>query len=318
MTTRPRFMHPKTGVEHSGEKVDSANGYDIIDCEVCGFRHVIPIPTPEELDELYRNTYYLDDKPNYFKEAQEDQEWLNATHANYYGILEELLEENERSLLEIGSGPGHFLAIGKERGWKVVGFEPSTLACEHSRKSGVETINGPFDESLAREWGPFDVVYMNDVLEHLPDPVSTLRSVTEVLNPQGLLFIISPNDYSPLQRILRESFDFGPYWLAPPQHLSYFNFESVERLLDRLGFDVVDALGTYPMEFFLLSGRNYIGDNEVGRTCHSERKEFECSLYSHAPNLLNNYFRYLASEGIGRQFVIVARKKDRLKNHPSE
>ena len=318
MTTRPSFIDPKTGVEHSGERVDSANSYDIIDCAVCGFKHVIPIPSPEELDRLYRDTYYIDDKPDYFKEAQEDLDWLNATHANYYDILENLLEEDERSLLEIGSGPGHFLSIGKERGWSVVGFEPSTMACEHSRKSGIETINGPFDKAPAQERGPFDVVYMNDVLEHLPDPAGTLRCVAEVLKPRGLLCIISPNDYSPLQLILRQNLGFGPYWLAPPQHLSYFDFESIERLLDRLGFDVVDALGTYPMEFFLLSGRNYIGNDEVGRACHSERKEFECSLYSHAPDRLNGYFRYLASDGIGRQFVIVARKTECSESRQSE
>lgn len=317
MTTRRSYVYPPTGIEHVGRTIDSANDYDIIECERCGFKHVIPIPTPEELNALYRDKFYLDDKPDYFKEAEEDLEWWMATYANYYDIFEGLLQDDERTLLEIGSGAGHFLKSGKDRGWRVLGFEPSTLACEYSERLGVDAINKSFDEDQARRHGLFDVVYMNDVLEHLPDPLDTLKCAAKVLSPDGLLCIVSPNDYNPLQLALRDKLDFKPYWLAPPLHLSYFDFDSIEDVLGRLGFGIADALGTFPMEFYLLSGRNYVDDKKVGRVCHSERKEFELNLYKYAPKLLNSYFRFLASEGIGRELVVIARRKTGSSSSPS-
>ena len=40
--------------DHSGPLIDSAKGFDVIECEPCGFKHIVPIPTPEELDAVYR------------------------------------------------------------------------------------------------------------------------------------------------------------------------------------------------------------------------------------------------------------------------
>lgn len=318
MPDRRSYVYPQTGIEHTGRTIDSANGYEIIECESCGFKHAIPIPTPEELNTLYKDKFYLDEKPDYFKEVEEDLEWWKATYANYYEIFEGLLEDDARSLLEIGSGPGYFLMSGQERGWRALGFEPSTLACEYSRRLGVDAVNEPFDEKQVEKHGPFDVVYMNNVLEHLPDPLGTLKCAAETLNPKGLICIVSPNDYNPLQKVLRDRLEFRPYWLAPPQHLNYFDFESIARSLGRLGFRIVEAMGTFPMEFFLLSGRNYVSDNEMGRACHSERKEFEHNLYRFAPEQLNSYFRFLASEGMGREFVVIARRETGSEDSPSD
>ena len=314
MSEKRKFVYPPTGVTHKGPVIDSANGYEIIECEQCGFKHVVPIPTPEELNVLYRDKYYLDEKPDYFKEVEEDLEWWKATCVNYYKIFERLLKDDARSLLEIGSGPGYFLKCGQERGWKVLGFEPSTLACDYSKRLGVSAVNEPFDKGQVGKHGKFDVVYMNMVLEHLPDPLGTLKCATEVLKPEGLLCIMSPNDYNPLQDILRRNLDFKPYWLAPPQHLNYFDFKSIEKAIKRFGFRIVESLGTFPMEFFLLGGKNYVGDNKVGRSCHFMRKEFEQNLYKYSPEQLTDFFRFLASKEFGREFVVIAKRGSVPKN----
>ena len=46
--------------EHQGNVFDSVNDFEIIDCQKCGFKHTVPIPQPEELDEVYREEYYLE------------------------------------------------------------------------------------------------------------------------------------------------------------------------------------------------------------------------------------------------------------------
>lgn len=54
--------------------------------------------------------------------------------------------------------------------------------------------------------------------------------------------------------------------MSPPEHINYFNFESITRLLERNGFSIIEITSTFPLELFLLMGDNYIGNNEIGKT----------------------------------------------------
>ncbi len=309
MSEIKHFIYPPTGVEHYGEVVDSKDGFDVIECKICGFKHVIPIPTPEELDKLYKDKFYSTEKPRYFKDVEEDLEWWELTYHYYYELFEKYCPKGNRRLLEIGSGPGYFLKCGKEHGWDVLGFEPSRQAYEYSQKFGVKVINDFFSERNADKYGKFDVVYMNTVIEHLPDPISLIKIAKSVLNPKGVICIISPNDYNPLQNILREKLGYEPWWVAPPQHINYFDFESIKKLLERLGFEVVESTGTFPMEFFLLSGDNYVGNDKLGRKCHLKRKTFEGNMYKYGSKQLNLIYKFLAKQGIGREFVVIGTVK---------
>lgn len=290
---------------HSGLIIDSIENYDVIDCQVCQFKHIVPIPTVEDLEKLYGSQFYAKDKANYFKDAEEDLDWWLETYNNYLKLLAKQVPG--RKLLDIGSGPGYFLKAAPGLGWQAVGFEPSRLAYEYSSGKGVEVVNDFFSAKKAKKFGLFDVVCLSLVLEHLPNPVEILQDVKTVLHPGGLVFILSPNDYNPLQKILRENLKFKPWWVAPRHHINYFDFGSIKNLLKKLNFTVVDCLATYPMEFFLLEGLNYVGRRTVGRKCHNYRKAFEINLYRGNPELLNSMYRQLAKHNIGREFVIIAR-----------
>jgi hypothetical protein len=62
------------------------------------------------------------------------------------------------------------------------------------------------------------------------------------------------------------------------------------------------------MEFFLLCGENYVGNDALGKQCHDRRKALEKNLYSHNAGLYEALGRSLAGLGIGREFVVVAKK----------
>ena len=78
-------------------------------------------------------------------------------------------------------------------------------------------------------------------------------------------------------------YDLNRWWVVVPDHISYFNFENVPPILERLGFCIEDTMGDYPMEFFLLMGRDYISQPELGRACHLERVELEMSMPAQQP-----------------------------------
>ena len=264
--------------KHTGPLLDTIKGIDIIDCTQCGFAHINPIPTPEELQKLYNEDYYASEKPLYIKRHREDLDWWEIHYGLRYDYLESVLPEGRRRLLDIGTGPGFFALHGQKRGWEVKAIEPSRQAAAHVRGMGIDVYEGIFEEAILPDLGMFDVVHMSNVLEHIPNPIDFVNWCHQLLRPGGILCIETPNDYSPFQEALRDGCGVAPWWAVPEHHINYFNFNSLNHLLSQHGFDVVHAEASFPMEMFLLMGKNYLGNDSVGRACHALRKSFEKNL----------------------------------------
>ena len=296
-------------MEHIGEVIDSKNGFDVIECETCGFKHIVPIPTDEELDVYYRNQFYDEDKPGYFDHHRENLEWWNAVYDERYTLFEEYLPTERRRILDVGSGPGYFLKLGKERNWKTLGIEPSVQAFNHAKSLGLEIVNEFLSETSIKGLGKFDAIYINSVLEHLPEPKKTVNICYQLLNPGGLLFICVANEYNPLQQILRNYSNYQPWWLVPPQHINYFSINSIRKLVTSCEFEIMNSTTTFPMELFLLMGDNYVGNDPIGKICHNRRKNLEFSLIN-SGNITLKQKLYKAFEklDIGREIELLARK----------
>lgn len=295
--------------EHEGPCVARKNGYDIIHCEMCGFRHAVPLPSPAELEREYRETYYADEKPTFLAHAGEDQQWAELAQTDRLEAFERILGPGRRRLLDIGSGPGFFLKTAKNRGWSTIGIEPSRQAAAHSRTLGLEVMEGFFGADTAPVLGTFDAINLNNVLEHVPDPVAILRAARSILEPGGAICVNVPNDFSPLQVAAAATQGTGEWWIAPPHHLNYFDFATLANLLERLEFEVAEKTTSFPMEAFLLMGDNYTADPALGRASHTKRKKFDLALEAAGlKETRRAFYRALAQTGIGREAVIVAVK----------
>ena len=104
------------------------------------------------------------------------------------------------------------------RGWEAYGIEPNrALARGLSESRGLPVHAGTLDD-LPANWGQFDAITLFHVIEHVPDPRTTLRKVATLLRPGGALLIVTPNVASIEHRL------FGQYWYAlqPPEHLGCF------------------------------------------------------------------------------------------------
>lgn len=295
--------------QHKGNLLDRVREFDVIDCEACRFSHIVPIPTERELEEVYRDEYYSHVIPNHVDERREDLDWWNGVFEAHYDFFESKLPIDQRRILDVGSGPGYFLQKGQERGWEALGIEPSNQALTYSRNLGLDIIEGFLDEKLASQIGQFNVVHMHEVLEHILNPAQMLQLVHGLLHPGGILCVIVPNDYNPLQKALRESCGYQPWWLAPPHHVNYFNFSSLSFLVEKAGFEVLHETATFPMELFLLMGDNYIGNNQVGRAMHAKRKQLEMNMTKAGCSALwEKVYSSLAELKIGREVVLYARR----------
>jgi SAM-dependent methyltransferase len=299
-------------VTHEGKVLDSVKGYDVIDCKRCGFKHIIPIPSAEELEKIYRNDYFTKERPSYIDRHLEDTEWLSLVYDERYKVFEQHLRfsgPDRPRILEIGPGPGIFLVRGQERGWDTVGIEPSAQAAARIRKIGLQVVETYLTKDSALELGKFDAVHMNEVLEHMPDPAEVLGLVHRLLRPDGLLCVAVPNDYNPFQTALREERGFAPWWVAPPHEINYFDLQSLERLLARTGFEVIDRDATFPIDLFLLMGDNYVGNDELGRACHRKRMKMEQTLNAAGlTELKKKWYHSMCSIGLGRLVILYGRR----------
>jgi hypothetical protein len=93
-----------SGNDHDGPLITRVHDYDVIACEVCGFRHVIPLPDPRSLERASRETHYREEKPAFLAHAGEDQEWAALSQRDRLECFESLLSSNRRRLLDVGAG----------------------------------------------------------------------------------------------------------------------------------------------------------------------------------------------------------------------
>lgn len=133
--------------------------------------------------------------------------------------------------LEIGCGAGDLLNQMKEIGWQTVGIDFDPVAIAAAKQRGLDVRVGDL-ESQEFSDGSFDVVLMKHVLEHLPDPQYSMRTIRRILRPGGRLIAVTPNVDS------WGSSRFGKDWrgLEPPRHLHLFNLQSTTLLIENTGF----------------------------------------------------------------------------------
>lgn len=297
------------GLHNGPELIQDGNGHAVIDCVKCGFAHLSPKPTEEELADYYANAFYETHSPSDWaeKEAAEQPYW-EIEYDDRLSAFAEILQKPHGKLLDVGCGGGWLLSYAAGRGWQALGIEPSRSMWERAaRRSSV--LQGTFPGVDLSEHVPFDAVHLKLVLEHVSDPLAVLRAVHEVLRPGGVVVVQAPNDFNSLQLASRKLLNKDPWWVAHPVHVNYFTFESLERTLRRCGFEPQMREATFPMEWFLLQGIDYIGRDDIGRKCHGQRMALERNLEAVGlSNLRRGFSRWLASEGIGREAIVYAIK----------
>jgi 2-polyprenyl-3-methyl-5-hydroxy-6-metoxy-1,4-benzoquinol methylase len=134
-------------------------------------------------------------------------------------------------VLDLGCGSGDWLLSMRELGWQVAGIEFDENAATIGRQRGLEVLNGSLEQFwLADE--SFDAITLNHVVEHLPDPIGTLRECLRILRPGGKIVIFTPNGSS-LSHCIYDQFWRG---LEPPRHLHIFSLDSLRRALQSAGF----------------------------------------------------------------------------------
>jgi len=127
-------------------------------------------------------------------------------------------------LLEVASGQGFLLKAAVEAGWQATGNDISPRVAERARElSDAPFLVGPI-ESIELEHAAYDIVVLNNVLEHLESPRTVLQQLTAALRPAGVMYLQTLSGQSLSMWAQR-----GNWYYFHPAHLYVPNLYSMQQ-----------------------------------------------------------------------------------------
>ena len=212
------------------------DSFRMVRCHQCQHIYLNPRPTSEMASVIYPTTYYsyagTMSVPNslmrYVKRAVVTRRFRRVVGHGAKGRV-----------LEVGCGDGDLLVSLRAAypNLELVGldfrFHPEIA--KRLSGDGIEMITGMAETALLPE-ASFDIVIMNQLIEHLWEPDRVLSACQRAMRPGAILTLETPNPESYDRRSFREGL-WGAYYF--PRHLNLFSPSNLQRLLERNGFQVV-------------------------------------------------------------------------------
>ena len=284
-----------------------------------GFYEVAVKPTPAELEKYYANQFYQDCVTVSYAKKYTDAEmtYINNKNGEAAAIIKKYFGSDltGKKYLDIGCGEGFTVKHFSFEGCTVSGLDYSDYGIKSHNPDMLDFFQQcdilEYCKQLIKRKARFDIINLDNVLEHVIDPIGLLNDIWNLLADRGVLRIQVPNDFSPCQEELFRLHKVNRhYWISMPGHLSYFNAGSLKKLLTTMNFNIITVLGDYPIEFFLFNDNtNYVNNPEVGKSCHESRVFTENFLYRADFEKTVKLYEAMGELGIGRVMTFYVTKR---------
>lgn len=212
--------------------------FNFMRCQACETLFVSPRPPLSQLNDFYSAPWITHWNDKIFPVSEQSRrEKIFYPRAERVFELCNKYAIGANTLVDVGAGFGTFCEEMEKRNFfnNIVAVEPSQdLACT-CRARGINTIEKPIEEVALQN---IDVITNFELIEHLFSPEAFLRSCANILAPNGLLILTTPNIKGfdlILLGMLSEN-------VAAPEHLNYFNPHSISLLLEKCGFSTLEIL----------------------------------------------------------------------------
>jgi SAM-dependent methyltransferase len=252
------------GLEIFDDRYGEPNRYQLAHCRACGHMATAPRLRESDLPALYGNHYPRKgiEATDVSREASKVKRpfaalsrWWNGTNnQGQYSVRAGEL------MLDVGCGSGVSLLEAKALGATAFGIEADPnirpIAAALSLNIHFGSLRDQPFSGLR-----FDLVIMNQVIEHLPDPDEALQILSDRLTPAGRMVLVFPNTASLWRRLS------GSRWINwhIPYHLHHFDSKSFERMARRCGLKVVRSRTITPNVWTLLQLRASRNTPQLGR-----------------------------------------------------
>lgn len=221
--------------------------FSLVRCEDCGMTFHRRILTPQWLNLLYsqwiNNAQIEHMEAEYYTSKQEVLFSHGRQGTKHLLRLQKLLKVNATknlSILDYGCGDGYFLNLAKLFGFDTYGIDFSTVRNERAASRGMTIFNNL--EALKSDGiGKMNAVTLFQVLEHLEDPLNTLKNIANVMLDGGILIVEVP-DY----RGVSQPKNFRDFHnVHPLEHINAFTPISLKRMCEQAGFVAIKRTPTH-------------------------------------------------------------------------
>lgn len=207
--------------------------FQIARCPSCKLMAVENVPA--DLSPYYAKGYFTGDVTlDGYMDYDLDKEVTKKTYVDLLAIMGSYLKNKTNpSMFEVGCATGFFMNLAEQKGWQTEGIDISEYAVKKTKEKGLAASVGTLDSYSAAK--KFDAVVMQDVIEHVKDPVDNIKKAAGLLAEKGLFVLTTPDAGSLWARV------WGKRWHAfvPPQHLFYFSIKNISSVLEKNGFQVI-------------------------------------------------------------------------------
>jgi 2-polyprenyl-3-methyl-5-hydroxy-6-metoxy-1,4-benzoquinol methylase len=213
--------------------------FQFVQCKNCDTVFMTPRATPNVLKAFYRNSKLYEYWNKFIFPASMNVRREKIFKPRVARLIDICKKYNIASdcIVEVGAGYGIFCEeLMRKRYFKrVIAVEPNSDLANTCRSSGLEVIEAPI-ENIDHEKYKANVLAAFEVVEHLFSPQTFIENCAKILESNSLMILTCPN---------YKGFDIGS--LAEnsdsidAEHINMFNPDSVELLLNRCGFKVLEC-----------------------------------------------------------------------------
>lgn len=167
-------------------------------------------------------------------------------HSSHSVILSRLGDGRGRKALDVGAADGFLAERLTAQGWSVTALERDPELAARAHKRCKEVVVADLESAPPLLHGPFEAIVYGDVLEHLSDPIATLRALDQTLAPGGTVIVSVPNVAHLWVRLslLAGRFDYADRGILDRTHLRFFTRRTLLELLRAAGLHVVELAVT--------------------------------------------------------------------------
>lgn len=211
---------------------------DFLRCAKCGIVRRHPMPSSDELEQLYTAHYRVE---NIIQGVSNQASGERVSNGYAQFILQHINLRKDCKVLDYGAGAGHLVHAFQTAGLDAVGVEPSQNARQFSKDHLQTELLGNLE---AYDGHNFDLITMIEVIEHLTEPIPVLDALRKKLRPGGELFITTPNLNGIRSRLE------GGHWREATKkfHLILFTRASLAKMLKDAGFKHVTHIRYSPIQ----------------------------------------------------------------------
>lgn len=163
-------------------------------------------------------------------------QFSTARYAQLYDLMKPFTNTGSR-VLDVGCAMGGYLDYLYQQGFRnLFGIDLTQKYVDHANKQGKYTINLGNAESIPFSENYFDCLVIDQVMEHLVEPINAFKEAKRVLR-EGGFFCIAVPDASRYD----EKYFFDFYWFIMREHIQHFDIEHLKLLAAQEGFELIDS-----------------------------------------------------------------------------